>query len=245
MSSTTEEAPRFDNHPHYNAPCPDSLLTSTLGRRQVRTIKSLYPQPMTMADYEMEKAIDRGSITILDGAWGPKTMPIPVAAAWGLKVTDLVISNGAARGFIPEDEAASMYVTLGKPADAWRSLATAETLRMQHQQRTFVLSESPEAFDLDVLWELGYSIWDLNLASSPEAHQERTTADLAAEMCTAPFTPDQVEALQAWQSGDKPARCGSFECKASGAPVLDVAEQSLSCPQCGKTRSWVWRAMTE
>lgn len=239
--------PRFDTHPHYTTPCPSSALTAALGKRRAREAQQHYDQPMTLADLELEKAIDAGIITILDGAWGPKHLPIPLAVDWGLRLTDLVISNGATRGDITEDEARAAYVTIGRPKGSWAHLCDATMLRDQHKRRVFVLSEHPELFGLPVLWEIGYSIGDLNLGTGPEAFDVRTTAEHAAEQATAPFTPEQVQALGDYQqSSDKPLRCGQTECAATGnAPVLTPDATGLTCPECGWTRSWVWKALLE
>jgi hypothetical protein len=85
----TSEAPAFDTHPHYRTPCTSSQLTSTLGKRTARQVAGLYPDGMTLADLALEQAIDADSITVLDGAWGPRQMPIAVAANFGLRLTDL------------------------------------------------------------------------------------------------------------------------------------------------------------
>ncbi|MFD8626637.1 hypothetical protein ACFV4E_22600 [Streptomyces hygroscopicus] len=239
--------PDFATHPHYSTPCPASTLTAALGKRRAKHAQQQYDQPMTLADLELEKAIDAGTITILDGAWGPKHLPIPLAVDWGLRLTDLVISNGAARGDITEDEARAAYVTIGRPKGSWAHLCDAAMLRDQHQRRVFVLSERPELFGLTTLWEVGYSLGDLSLGTGPEAFDVRTTAETAAEQTTAPFTPQQVEALEQYQAtGDMPLRCGRAECAAAGnPPVLIPGAAALTCPVCGWTRSWVWKALVE
>lgn len=239
----TSEAPAFDTHPHYRTPCSTSQLTATLGKSQGRKVRSLYPNDLTLADLALEQAIDADVFPLLDGAWGPKEPPIPVAADFGLRLTDLVISNGAARGLISEEDAREQYVTIGRPRSEWATLCDADTLRMQHKNRVFVLSETPEAFGLTVLWEIGYSVGDLNLGTGPEAFDRRTTAADAAEMTTAPFSPDQVAALNDWQQGDTPVRCNAAECSLTDQPVLTASASGLVCPQCGKTRSWAWRVM--
>lgn len=239
--------PDFATHPHYSTPCPQADLVAALGKRHAREISALYEQPLTLADLEMERCIDSGAITLLDGAWGPKTLPVPLAADFGLRLTDLVISNGATRGDISEDEARAAYVTIGRPKGSWAHLCDAAMLRNQHQQRVFVLSEHPELFGLTTLWEVGYSVGDLNLGTGPEAFDVRTTAEMAAEQTTAPFTPQQIEALEQYQAtGDKPLRCGRAECAAAGnPPVLTPKAAGLVCPVCGWTRSWVWKALVE
>lgn len=239
----TSEAPAFDTHPHYRTPCTTSQLTTALGKHTARQIRNHYPQGMTLADLALEKAIDAGVFPLLDGAWGPKEVPIPVAADFGLRLTDLVISNGAARGLISEEDARQQYVTIGRPRSEWAALCDADTLRMHHKNRVFVLSETPEAFGLTVLWEIGYTIGDLNLGTGPEAYDRRTTAVEAAEMTTAPFSPDQVKSLTDWQQGDTPVRCNAAECSLTSQPVLTASASGLTCPQCGKTRSWAWRVM--
>jgi hypothetical protein len=239
--------PDFATHPHYSTPCPPGQLTAALGKRRAKEVTKLYDQPLTLADLELEKCIDTGTITILDGAWGPKYLPIPLAVDWGLRLTDLVISNGATRGDITEDEARATYVTIGHPKGSWAHLCDAAMLRSQHQQRVFVLSQHPDAFDLTTLWEIGYSVGDLNLGTGPEAFDVRTTAEMAAEQTTAPFTPRQVEALERYQAtGDMPLRCGRTECAATGnPPVLTPGAAVLTCPVCDWTRSWVWTALVE
>lgn len=237
----------FDTHPHYTTPCPTSALIAALGKRRAREAQQHYDQPMTLADLELEKCIDAGAITILDGAWGPKALPIPIATDFGLRLTDTVISNGATRGLIPEAEARAAYVTIGRPKGSWAHLCDAAMLRDQHQRRVFVLSEHPELFGLPSLWEIGYSIGDLNLATGPEAFHTRTTAEHAAEQATAPFTREQVQALEDHQATSNiPLRCGQTECAATGnAPVLTPHATGLTCPECGWTRSWVWKALLE
>ncbi|MFJ1993037.1 hypothetical protein [Streptomyces asiaticus] len=239
--------PDFATHPHYSTPCPASTLTAALGKRRAREAQQHYDQPMTLADLELEKCIDADTITILDGAWGPKTFSIRIATDFGLRLTDTVISNGAARGLIPEAEARAAYVTIGRPKGSWFGLCDAAMLRDQHQRRVFVLSEHPELFGLATLWEIGYSIGDLNLGTGPEAFDVRTTAEMAAEQATAPFTAEQVEALKQHQAtSDKPLRCGRTECAATGnSPVLSPKAAALTCPACGWTRSWVWKALLE
>lgn len=239
----TTDAPAFDTHPHYRTPCSTSQLTATLGKRRAREAQNHYPNGLTLADLALEQAIDSGTLTILDGAWGPKETPIPVAADFGLRLTDLVISNGVARGIISEDEARKQYVTIGRDRSEWAALCDADTLRMHHRNRVFVLSETPEAFGLTVLWEIGYSLGDLNLGTGPEAFNRRTTAADAARMVTAPFNPDQVAALHSWQQGDGPVRCNRPECALTDQPILEASASGLTCPRCGKVRSWAWRAM--
>ncbi|MBZ6211589.1 hypothetical protein KVH31_34405 [Streptomyces olivaceus] len=238
------EAPAFDTHPHYRTPCSLSHLTATLGKRRAREIRSHYPDGLTLADLSFEQAIDADNLTLLDGAWGPKSTPIALAADFGLRLADLVVSNGVARGFISEQEAQQQYVTIGRHPSEWRAICDADTLRMHHRNRVFVLSETPEAFGLTVLWEIGYSIGDLNLGTGPEAFEQRTTAAMAAEMSTAPFTPDQVAALHVWQQGETAVRCKAPECSLTDQPVLEASAAGLTCPRCGEVRSWAWRAMT-
>jgi hypothetical protein len=236
-------AAAFDTHPHYRTPCSNAQLTSALGKRTARQVADLYPDGMTLADLVLEQAIDADSITILDGAWGPHPMPIAVAADFGFRLTDLVISNGVTRGLMDEETARQTYVTKDRDFSEWSFLCTAESLRMHHRNRVFVLSETPEAFGLQNLWEIGYSLGDMNLGTGPEAFDRRTTAADAAQMVTAPFTAEQVVHLSAWQSGDSPLRCNTPECALTDAPVLKAAAEGLTCPQCGKLRSWAWQAM--
>ncbi|MFE1451916.1 hypothetical protein [Streptomyces olivaceoviridis] len=239
----TSEAPAFDTHPYYRTPCSTSQLTAALGKRRARETRRHYPNGLTLADLALEQAIDADNFPLLDGAWGPKNTPIAVAADFGLRLTDLVISNGVARGFIGEDEARQKYVTIGRHHSEWRAICNADTLRMHHQNRVFVLSEMPEAFGLPVLWEIGYSLGDLNLGSGPEAFSRRTTAEDAVEMVTAPFNPAQVAALSEWQMGATAVRCGKTGCALTEQPVLTASASGLTCPRCGATRSWAWRAM--
>jgi hypothetical protein len=239
----TLEAPAFDTHPHYRTPCDSSHLMSTLGKRTARQVAGLYPDGMTLADLALEQAIDSGTIVILDGAWGPKQMSIPVAADFGLRLTDLVIFNGVTRGLMDEETARQAYVTKGRDFSEWAPLCNADTLRMHHQNRVFVLSETPEAFGLDTLWEIGYSIGDLNVGTGPEALERRTTAEDSAQMVIAPFSAEQVLRLAEWQNGDSPIRCKAPECALTDASILEVAAEGLTCPRCGKQRPWAWRSM--
>lgn len=239
-----DDAPAFDTHPHYRTPCTPRQLTAALGKHRARQISSLYPDGLSLADLDLEKAIDANAFPYLDGAWGATTLTVYAAADFGLRLTDLVIKNGAARGLIGEEEARKEYVTVGRHPSEWAALCDADTLRMQHRNRVFVLSETPEALGLTLLWEIGYSLGDINLGVGPEAFHRRTTAADAAEMVTAPFGPEQVQALHDWQQGDTPVRCRTAECALTGRPVLVASAKGLSCPQCGETRSWAWRAMT-
>lgn len=239
----TSEAPTFDTHPHYRTPCSASQLAAALGKRRAGEARDHYPDGLTLADLALEQAIDADNFPLLDGAWGPKNTPIRAAADFGLRLTDLVISNGVARGFIREEEARKQYVTIGRHPSEWAAICDGDTLRMHHKNRVFVLSETPEAFGLPVLWEIGYSVGDINLGTGPEAFDVRTTAADAAKMTTAPFNPDQVAALHDWQQGDTPVRCNAAECSLTEQPTLIASASGLTCPQCGKKRSWAWRAM--
>lgn len=240
----TSEAPAFDTHPDYRRECPRTELVAALGKRRARTVQDLYEGHVTRADLTLEQAIDRDTFPYLDGAWGPRKLTVEVAADLGLRLTDLVISNGAARGLLNEEEARAQYVTIGRGLAEWRHLCDADTLRMQHRTRVFVLSETPEAFGLTVLWEVGYSLGDLNLSTGPEAFDRRTTAADAAQMVTAPFTPAQVDALDAWQRGEHPVQCAQPECALISPSVLEASDAGLICPRCGKVRPWAWKAMT-
>jgi hypothetical protein len=240
----TNETPAFDTHPHYCTPCSTGQLAAALGKRRAREVSNHYPAGPSLADLALEQAIDADNFPLLDGAWGPKNTPISVAADFGLRLTDLVISNGVTRGFISEEEAQKQYVTVGRHFSEWASICDADTLRMHHQNRVFVLSETPEAFGLPVLWEIGYSLGDLNLGTGPEAYERRTTAADAAEMVTAPFSPEQVAALLSWQQGNAAVRCNTPECSLTELPILVASAVGLQCPRCGATRSWAWRAMT-
>ncbi|WP_392838649.1 hypothetical protein [Streptomyces sp. LN500] len=236
---------RLEAHPSYSVPCTRTDLVAALGKRRAKAVQQLYPAPMTRADLILERAIDEGHLMLLDGAWGPKRLPVDVAANFGLRLTDQVVSNGATRGIITQQEAEDVYVTIGRPYKSWAHICTPDTLRGHHQRRVFVLSEHPELFDLDTLWEIGYSEGDLSLGKGPDAFDIRTTAEIAARQIAAPFTDEQVEALRHWQQYDEPVRCKQDVCAATDPPALDVSKEGLICPTCGTTRSWAWRVMTE
>lgn len=236
---------RLEAHPAYRTPCTPADLRAALGKNRAKVVQSFYSEPMTMADLIMEQAIDAGHLMVLDGAWGPKELPVPVAASFGLHLTDQVISNAVTRGLMAQDEAEAVYVTKGRPRESWIGICDAASLRHQHQTRIFVLSEHPELFGLDTLWEIGYAIGELSLGTSPESLGRRTTAEVAARQIVAPFTDEQVAAIRYWQEHDQPVRCGQAECAATDPHVLSVSREGLTCPACGRVRSWAWRVMTE
>lgn len=236
---------RLEAHPSYGVLCTRADLVAALGKRRAKTVQQLYPAPMTMADLILEQAIDKGYLTLLDGAWGPKQLPVDVAANFGLRLTDQVVSNGVARGIVTQQEAEDVYVTIGRPHESWAHICNSDTLRGHHQRRVFVLSEHPELFDLDTLWEIGYSEGGLSLGKGPEAFDVRTTAEIAARQIAAPFTDAQVEAMRHWQQYDEAIRCKQDVCAATDPPILDVSKEGFICPTCGTTRPWAWRVMTE
>lgn len=243
--SRHEEYPelRLEAHPAYRTPCTPADLRAALGKNRAKAVQSFYSEPMTMADLIMEQAIDAGHLMVLDGAWGPKELPVAAAARFGLLLTDKVISNAVTRGLMPQDKA--VYVIKGHPRESWTGICDAATLRHQHQTRIFVLSEHPELFGLGTLWEVGYAIGELSLGTSPESLGRRSTAEIAARQIVAPFTDEQVMAMRYWQEHDEPVRCGEAECAATHQPVLAVDNDGLTCPTCGKVRPWAWRGMTE
>lgn len=241
---TNTQPPTFDTHADYRTACSTHALVAALGKRRARDVQNHYPDSMSLADLALEQDIDTNSFVLLDGAWGPKKLTVPMASDFGLRLTDLVISNGATRGIISDEEARKQYVTIGHSFSEWASLCDADTLRMHHRNRVFVLSEAPEAFGLARLWEIGYSLGDLNLGTGPEAFERRTTATDAAEMVTSPFTDAQVAALRAWQNGDFPVRCNQPECALTDPPAMEPHAEGFTCPKCRHIRSWAWRAMT-
>lgn len=236
---------RLEAHPSYSVQCTRADLVAALGKHRAKAVQQLYPEPMTMADLLLERAIDEGHLMLLDGAWGPKRLPVDVAANFGLRLTDQVVSNGATRGIVTQQEAEDVYVTIGRPYESWAHICDGDTLRGHHQRRVFVLSEHPELFDLDTLWEIGYSEGDLSLGTGPEAFDIRTTAEISVRQIAAPFTDEQVDAMQHWQEYDEAIRCKQAVCAATDPPVLNVTNEGLICPACNTPRSWAWRVMTE